>query len=210
MRALLVRIACCLALLGVMSTATAHGKSRVGKAAADIRAMESALGMYERELGTYPTTEEGLEVLVEPPRDFDCAGRPLRFMDRIPRDPWNTPYQYRYPGVQNQEGFDLWTLGADGAPGGTGINGDYGNWGDGMDTMQELGERSRRLRDLGIIVLFAAAVGLVMGLPVYATGYVLRLRAGGAPKAAATGFHLGVLVYLTLSAPAVALVLGSL
>ncbi|MGB1582124.1 MAG: type II secretion system protein GspG, partial [Nevskiales bacterium] len=41
---------------------------------------------------------------------------------------WGNPYQYLSPGVKNETGVDLYTLGADARPGGEGPNADIGNW----------------------------------------------------------------------------------
>lgn len=90
------------------------GQARATKAKADIRAIESALNMYRLDNHSYPTTDEGLEVLVD------------EYLPRMPMDPWNRPYQYLNPGVQGR--IDIYTLGRDGQQGGEGEDADIGNW----------------------------------------------------------------------------------
>jgi general secretion pathway protein G len=90
------------------------GQARITKAQSDIRAIESALNMYRLSKHVYPTTDEGLEALVN------------QYLPRLPMDPWGRPYQYLSPGVQGQ--IDVFTLGRDGQPGGQGEDGDIGNW----------------------------------------------------------------------------------
>lgn len=91
------------------------GQAKITKAKSDIRAIESAFNMYRLDKHVYPTTDEGLESLV--------AGE---YLARMPKDPWDRPYQYLSPGAQGQ--IDIFTLGRDGAQGGEGEDADIGNW----------------------------------------------------------------------------------
>lgn len=89
-------------------------QARINKAQADLRAIENALNMYRLDNHAYPTTEQGLEALVD------------RYLPRMPIDPWDRAYRYLSPGEHGQ--FDLYTLGRDGQPGGEGEDADIGNW----------------------------------------------------------------------------------
>ncbi|ANJ67426.1 type II secretion system protein GspG [Halothiobacillus diazotrophicus] len=99
--------------------------ARIAKAKQDVRAIESALQLYKLDNQVYPTTDQGLEALVKPPANAP-HWRQGGYLDRLPMDPWNHPYQYLSPGQHGP--FDLYSLGADGQPGGTGANADIGNW----------------------------------------------------------------------------------
>jgi general secretion pathway protein G len=102
-------------------------KANVTKAKADIRAMKSALELYYLDNSTYPTSEQGLEALVTRPNDPNLRNwNPRGYMERIPNDPWNNPYQYLYPG--NRAEFDIYSFGSDGRPGGDDLAADIGNW----------------------------------------------------------------------------------
>ncbi len=102
--------------------------ARIIKAKQDIRALESGLNLYRLDNYVYPSTEQGLEALVQKPsgepeaRQWKQGG----YMDRLPKDPWQRPYQYLNPGTHGE--IDIFTLGADGQPEGEGANGDVGNW----------------------------------------------------------------------------------
>ena len=48
----------------------------------------------------------------------------------LPLDPWGYEFQYESPGTNNEDSYDLWSLGKDGTPGGDGLNADLGNWSD--------------------------------------------------------------------------------
>jgi general secretion pathway protein G len=89
-------------------------QARITKSRADIRAIESALNMYRLDKHSYPTTDEGLDILVPD------------YLPRRPVDPWNRPYLYLNPGLHGQ--IDVWTNGRDGQPGGEGEDADIGNW----------------------------------------------------------------------------------
>ncbi|MDX5330339.1 MAG: type II secretion system major pseudopilin GspG [Caulobacteraceae bacterium] len=98
------------------------------KVKADISTLEQALDTYRLENLTYPTTEQGLQALVEAPAGL---ARPDRYREggyvrRLPDDPWGNAYQYAYPGQRGR--FDVYSFGADGAPGGEGDDADIGNW----------------------------------------------------------------------------------
>jgi general secretion pathway protein G len=102
--------------------------ARLVKAKQDIRTLESALNLYRLDNYVYPSTEQGLDALINKPggepeaRNWQQGG----YIDRLPVDPWQRPYLYLSPGQRGD--FDVYTLGADGVPGGEGINADLGNW----------------------------------------------------------------------------------
>lgn len=102
--------------------------ARVIKARQDIRAIESALNLYRLDNFIYPTTDQGLDALVQRP---DTEPRPKNwtsggYLDRLPKDPWGNRYGYLRPGEHNE--VDIFSFGADGHVGGDAINQDIGNW----------------------------------------------------------------------------------
>lgn len=102
--------------------------ARVTKAKSDLRAIESALSLYKLDNYRYPTSDQGLQALVEKPvgtpeaPNWKAGG----YLDRMPIDPWGKPYQYLQPGQHGV--IDVFSLGADGRPGGDGYDSDIGNW----------------------------------------------------------------------------------
>lgn len=103
-------------------------RAKVVKASTDIQALMTALNMYRLDNNQYPSTEQGLQALVQRPagqpeaRNWKAGG----YIDRLPQDPWGNDYQYLNPGVHSE--IDVYSLGADGSLGGEGINTDIGNW----------------------------------------------------------------------------------
>jgi general secretion pathway protein G len=101
--------------------------AQVAAAKSNISELEGALERFNVHMDRYPTTEEGLKVLVEPPTTDQSKWRGP-YVKLLRPDPWNNPYQYRYPGTHHPTSFDLWSRGKDGADGGEGENADIGNW----------------------------------------------------------------------------------
>ena len=105
-------------------------EARQAKARIQIESMETALKLYKLDNGSYPTTEQGLQALVEAPEVGELAQswREGGYLEKgkIPKDPWNNEYIYLSPGTQGD--FDLISYGADGELGGEGKNKDIANW----------------------------------------------------------------------------------
>ena len=102
--------------------------AKIVKAKQDIQALETALTMYKLDTFQYPSTDFGLNALVQKPADPQVRNwRAGGYLKRVNKDPWGNDYQYVFPGTRGGE-YDLYSLGADGEPGGEGINADIGNW----------------------------------------------------------------------------------
>ncbi len=106
------------------------GQGKDLQARADIRSMETALKLYKVDNGVYPSTEQGLQALVEQssmppvPRKFREGGYIEK--GRVPKDPWGNEYIYLCPGQRGD--LDIVSYGPDGIPGGDGDAGDISNW----------------------------------------------------------------------------------
>ena len=81
---------------------------------AEMSGVMTALGTYEVDCGSYPTTDQGLLALVQNP-GIDAWKRP--YLPKVPVDPWGHDYIYRSPG-SNGKDFDLMSMGPDGREGG--------------------------------------------------------------------------------------------
>ncbi|HEY6096243.1 MAG TPA: type II secretion system major pseudopilin GspG [Gallionellaceae bacterium] len=102
--------------------------ARITAAKQDIASISQALKLYKLDNMRYPTTEQGLQALVKKP-----AIAPLPpnwkgngYLEKLPKDPWGTPYQYLQPGLHGE--IDVMSLGADGVAGGEGNDADIGSW----------------------------------------------------------------------------------
>lgn len=109
----------------VINVLPSQDTARIEKARADIRVIEQALELYRLDFSRYPTVEQGLQALLEPPQEEGGVAREA-YIRRLPGDPWGRPYEYVSPGEHGP--FDLYTLGADAQEGGEGVDADIGNW----------------------------------------------------------------------------------
>ena len=100
-------------------------KARAVKAKQDIRVIKNQLDLDRLHNFRYPTTEQGLEALVQKPAGAE-RWQEGGYLDKLPKDPWSKPYQYLSPGQHGE--VDIYSLGADGQPGGEGVDADIGNW----------------------------------------------------------------------------------
>ncbi len=122
-------------IIGILSTAavlTVFGlldNARTTRVQSDLRVMSNALDYYRATLGSYPTTDQGLEALVRAPAGLRNANRypPQGFMQKVPTDPWGTEYVYEVPGADGRP-YTLLSLGADGQPGGVDEGADISFW----------------------------------------------------------------------------------
>ncbi|GAA3920124.1 type II secretion system major pseudopilin GspG [Litoribacillus peritrichatus] len=130
----LIEILVVLVILATLVAAVAPnilGKSddaRVTVAKADLKAISNALDLYKLDNFNYPTTEQGLEALVNKPTGFPEPKNWAKggYLPKIPKDPWGTPYQYLSPAEDKP--FDVYTLGADSREGGEDYNSDLSVW----------------------------------------------------------------------------------
>lgn len=98
-------------------------QARITAATSDIAVFESALSAYEIDVGRYPSSDEGLEALVNQPANAKNWKGP--YLQRaVGNDPWGNKYVYVSPGVHSKGGYDLYSMGPDGQEG----NDDIDNW----------------------------------------------------------------------------------
>ncbi|MBN1365089.1 MAG: type II secretion system major pseudopilin GspG [Syntrophaceae bacterium] len=105
-------------------------EARQAKAKIQMEALESALKLYKLDNGGYPTTDQGLKALIEPPSigNIPKNWRQDGYLEKakVPKDPWGNDFIYISPGSHGD--FDLTCLGKDGEAGGEGVNKDINNW----------------------------------------------------------------------------------
>lgn len=114
-----------LGILGALIVPNIIGRpdeARVTAAKSDIQAIANALELYRLDNGHYPSTDQGLEALVNrpsgypEPRNWDPEG----YLKRIPVDPWGEPYMY----VNEERDYDIYSFGSDRQEGGQGVDAD--------------------------------------------------------------------------------------
>ena len=129
----LIEIMVVVIILGILAAIVAPNViGRVDDAQAervkqDLRGIENALNFYRLDNFAYPTSEQGLDALVNKPADPNIKNwKSGGYLKRPPKDPWGNPYLYLNPG--NNGEIDIYSLGRDGRPGGEEIDSDFGNW----------------------------------------------------------------------------------
>jgi len=125
----LIEILIVMVILGLIATAVAINvvgsaeRARTDRAKTDVQRIASdGVEAYKIMRGRYPTTEEGLKLLVD--EKFLKPNSP----DGKVKDPWNNEYIYLYPGQAHPDAFDVKSYGADGQPGGEGEKADVVNY----------------------------------------------------------------------------------
>ena len=110
-----------LAILAAIVVPKFAGRSEQAKVAAaktDIAGIETALDAFEVDNGRYPSSDEGLPALMDPPSGLKNWKGP--YLKRLPPDPWGQAYNYRFPGTHVTNGYDLYSYGPEGREGGVG------------------------------------------------------------------------------------------
>lgn len=132
----LIEIMVVIIILGILASYVAvrltgqTEEARRTQAMVQIQGFETALELYKLDNGSYPTTEQRLQALVEPP----TVGKlPRKWREggyltkgKVPKDPWNNDYIYISPGVHGD--YDITSYGDDNEPGGEEKNADVNNW----------------------------------------------------------------------------------
>lgn len=127
----LLEVMVVIVILGLIASAVvpnllgSQERANEQKAVIDVGAIESSLTRYKMDNYKFPSTEQGLEALVE---ETDIEPLPRRFQEggyvnRLPLDPWGNDYQLLNPGEQGR--IDVFSMGPDGE---AGTEDDIGNW----------------------------------------------------------------------------------
>lgn len=121
-----------LTILAAAVTVSVTGRTddaKVARARSDVQNLATALEQFKLDMGRYPTTEEGLNSLYEPPQSDDAQRWKGRYIRKpVPRDPWGNNYLYSSPGIMNPDSYDLESYGSDGQDGGEGYARDVESW----------------------------------------------------------------------------------
>jgi len=124
----LIELLLVLVILGVLAAlvvprfAKRSEQAKITAAGTDISTFATALKTFEIDCSRFPTTEEGLNALVQQPSNAPNWHKSLE--KGVPKDPWGNAYQYACPG-QHDNDYDIWSYGPDGQPGG---GDDIDNW----------------------------------------------------------------------------------
>jgi general secretion pathway protein G len=103
-----------LASIVVPNLAKRASWAKIKATEASMKSTETALSTYEMKVGSYPTTEQGLEALVKCPSDVekdDWGDSP--YLREVPKDAYGQKFIYKCPGEHNPDEYDLYSTGND-------------------------------------------------------------------------------------------------
>jgi general secretion pathway protein G len=131
----LIEIMVVVVVLGILATFIIRGiagqdeTARVNKARTDVAMLTSLIESFRLDMRRYPSEEEGLNVLREPPAGEDAARWKGPYSrSAIPNDPWGEPYRLLVPAPNGIDPFGIESYGADKAPGGETNAQDINSW----------------------------------------------------------------------------------
>jgi general secretion pathway protein G len=128
----LLEVLMVIVILGILAAAIVPAfmgtekKARIDTTYATINGLDSQLKLFRLHCGRFPTTEEGLAVLLQQPDDEVLAEKWAGpYLEKVPRDAWGNELIYESPGTYNEETYDLSSPGPNGQPG---DDDDITNW----------------------------------------------------------------------------------
>ncbi|MFW5824457.1 MAG: type II secretion system major pseudopilin GspG [Marinobacter sp.] len=121
----LIEIMVVMVILGLLVAVVAPNimgrsdQAKVTVAKTQMSNIANALDLYRLDNGHYPSTQQGLEALVERPTGSPEPKNwnPDGYLKSVPEDPWGNDYDYT---SSSRGSYELYSLGADGEEGGEG------------------------------------------------------------------------------------------
>lgn len=130
--------------------------------------LKTSLEMFNIDCGRYPTSKEGWKILVSPSAEGSFTNWHGPYLDpaAAPLDPWGHEYVYRYPGLHNTNGYDLYSPGPDGVSKSDGNDADdISNW-----------EKPPREKTMELAFLIDSAERLLLLIPIlFVAGVIAQL-----------------------------------
>ncbi len=90
------------------------GGARESIAQESITRIGTVLDLYNLDVGSYPTTQQGLQALVTEPKDVKNWRGPYLKGDGVPKDPWGEEFLYKRPSKRSGREYDLCSYGPNG------------------------------------------------------------------------------------------------
>ncbi|OGV77250.1 MAG: type II secretion system protein GspG [Lentisphaerae bacterium RIFOXYB12_FULL_65_16] len=123
-------------ILGILATVVAvklTGRTqdaRINAAQSAIANFGTALDAYEMDNGAYPTTQQGLQALLEEPNPKPIKWKGPYLQQGKLTDPWGNAYVYKAgaDALHNKNSYDLYSFGVNGTDN-QGGDDDITNWG---------------------------------------------------------------------------------
>lgn len=114
-----------LASMAVKQFSGQDDKARQTTAQYSIEVIGTSMDLYRLDVGYYPSSDEGIEALLEDPGNDRWQGP---YMKKFPMDPWGRAFVYRSPGEESGHEYEILSLGKDGEVGGEDFDMDILSW----------------------------------------------------------------------------------
>lgn len=134
---LLVVIAIITILAGMVVSGAQQARKRgaITKVKAQIATIETAISMYETDMGVYPDSgnKNLVAALTDDPDDIDWSGPYMKIREKEVNkegeylDAWGNAFVYVNPGVHNEYSYDIYSIGPNGQGNGSEKD-DITNW----------------------------------------------------------------------------------
>ena len=124
---LVVGILVAIAAVAIPNLIGAQDTAKLNTAKLQVQSFDQAVKQFKIIIGNFPGNDEGLQALVTGGANRPANWTPIMAEANV-ADPWNRPFQYRFPGSRNPLGAsapDIWSNGPDGVEG---TADDVGNW----------------------------------------------------------------------------------
>ena len=127
----MIELMAVLIILGLLATVLVRNfmgstdKARVITTKANLKILHAAVMQYKMDTGQFPTEEEGLMALIEPPSEVEHLVEPGGYLEttEVSKDGWGHDFYYElYP--ESGKSFVIISWGADGEEGGEGYDTD--------------------------------------------------------------------------------------
>ncbi len=100
------------------------GGTKIQTTKAQLQLLSTAVDEYRFDMGSLPTDEQGLAILLERQGDGDNAKGPFLQRATLPKDGWGNAFHYKRDAKWE---YIIYSYGADGDSGGTDENADLNN-----------------------------------------------------------------------------------
>ena len=116
----LIELLVVIAILGLLIALVAPavlrqlGGAKISIARQSIERIDQILDLYKLDVGSYPSSDDGLQALVSKPSDAENWNGPYVKSNQLPVDPWNQPYSDRTPSTREGHDYDLCSAGPSG------------------------------------------------------------------------------------------------
>lgn len=153
-------------------TFASERKEKIPATKAQLSTFDTALDMYQTDMGDYPTTTEGLEKLNFIPKNPPKSWNGPYLKSEVPPDAWNRPYRYLRPGTHNPQTYDIASAGPDGI----------------FDTADDIANypvaaSPSILMNGGTLFILGLAAAMLIGLALLARDNYLKKKSQAAPTA---------------------------